>query len=77
LTFENNKNQFSIMETKEKIESVVYHQTQCLNAIDDLRNMIATHHEAQAINKLRDLEKELTRLTRQLRDIEDSIMMPN
>jgi hypothetical protein len=61
------------METKEQIENVVFHQTQCLNAIEDMKNMIATHHEETAINKLKDLQKELTRLTLQLKEIEDHI----
>lgn len=61
------------METKEQIENVVYHQTQCLNALNDMKMMIETHHEEMAINKLKDLEKELTRLTMQLRLIEESI----
>jgi|GEM_PF-2492240 len=61
------------METKEQIESVVFHQTQCLNAINDLKFMIETHHEDSAVNKLRDLEKELTRLTLQLRQIEEQV----
>ncbi len=61
------------METKEQIESVVYHQTQCLNAIEDMKSMIATHHEETAINKLKDLQKELTRLTLQLKEIEENI----
>ncbi|MFY0685960.1 MAG: hypothetical protein JXQ90_02285 [Cyclobacteriaceae bacterium] len=58
------------METKDQIESVVFHQTQCLNAIEDLKNMISSHHEDTAINKLKDLQKELTRLTVQLKEIE-------
>ena len=61
------------MDTREQIESVVYHQTQCLNALEDLKLMINTHHEDIAINKLKDVEKELTRLTKQLRQIEDAI----
>lgn len=61
------------MDTKEQIENVVFHQTQCLNALDDMKKMIATHHEDSAINKLKDLEKELTRLTLQLKDIEAHI----
>ena len=61
------------MDTKEQIENVVFHQTQCLNALEDMKKMIATHHEDTAINKLKDLEKELTRLTLQLKDIEAHI----
>ena len=61
------------MDTKEQIESVVFHQSQCLNALDDLKKLIATPHEDHAINKLKDLEKELTRLTIQLREIEEHI----
>ena len=61
------------MDTKEQIESVVFHQTQCLNALEDMKRMIETHHEDSAINKLKDLEKELTRLTIQLREIEATI----
>jgi predicted Zn-ribbon and HTH transcriptional regulator len=61
------------MDTKEQIENVVFHQTQCLNALEDMKKMIETHHEDSAINKLKDLEKELTRLTIQLREIEATI----
>lgn len=61
------------METKDQIENVVFHQTQCLNAIDDLRKLIETDHDEIAINKLKDLQKELTRLTIQLRQIEETI----
>ncbi len=61
------------MDTKNQIESVVYHQTQCLNAVEDLKNMIQSHHDDIAINKLKDLKKELTRLTLQLRQIEEGI----
>lgn len=61
------------MDTKEQMESVVYHQTQCLNALEDMRKLIVTHHEDLAINKLRDLEKELTRLTVQIREIEETM----
>jgi hypothetical protein len=61
------------METKDQIESVVYHQTQCLNAINDLQEMIKHGDENIAINKLKDLQKELTRLTLQLRQIEDKM----
>jgi hypothetical protein len=61
------------MDTKEQIENVVYHQTQCLSALEDLKKMIETDHDDFAINKLKDLEKELTRLTIQLRGIEENI----
>jgi hypothetical protein len=61
------------MDTKEQIENVVFHQTQCLNALEDMKKLIATHHEDSAINKLKDLKDELTRLTVQLRDIEAHI----
>jgi hypothetical protein len=61
------------MDTKDQIENVVFHQTQCLNAIEDLKSLVRTHHEETAINKLKDLQKELTRLTIQLRQIEDTI----
>ena len=61
------------MSTKEQIESVVYHQTKCLNALEDMRKLIETHHEDSAINKLKDLETELTRLTIQLREIEEHL----
>ena len=40
------------MDTKDQIENVVFHQTQCLNAIEDLRKLIETNHEANAINKV-------------------------
>lgn len=62
------------MDTKDQIENVVYHQTQCLNAIEDLKQLIETHHENSAVNKLKDLKKELTRLTVQLRQIEESLV---
>lgn len=61
------------MDTKDQLENVVFHQTQCLNAIEDLKKMIETHQEDTAINKLKDLQKELTRLTIQLKQIEDTI----
>ena len=61
------------MDTKDQIENVVFHQTQCLNAIEDLKTLIETHHENTAINKLKDLKKELTRLTIQLKQIEETI----
>ena len=61
------------MDTKEQIENVVFHQTQCLNALEDMKDLIANHHEDSAINKLKDLEKELTRLTIQLRSIEEKV----
>lgn len=61
------------MDTKEQLENVVFHQTQCLNALEDMKRMIETHHDDSAINKLKDVEKELTRLTVQLREIEKTI----
>jgi hypothetical protein len=61
------------MDTKEQIENVVFHQTQCLNALEDMKKLISTHHEDSAINKLKDLKDELTRLTVQLREIESQI----
>lgn len=61
------------METKEQIETVVFHQTQCLNALNDMKDLIATNHEDIALNKLKDLQKELTRLTFQLKEIEAQI----
>lgn len=61
------------MDNKERIENIIFHQTQCLNAIDDLKGMINTHHEDLALNKLKDLQKELTRLTRQLREVEEVV----
>jgi hypothetical protein len=61
------------MDAKEQIENVVFHQTQCLNAIEDMKSMIENNREDIAINKLKDLEKELTRLTVQLRQIEKTI----
>lgn len=57
--------------TKEQIESVVFHQTKCINALEDMKQLIETHHEDSAINKLKDVEKELTRLAKRLREIED------
>ncbi len=61
------------MDTKEQIENIVYHQTKCLNALADMKKLIQTHHEDSAINKLKDLETELTRLTLRLREIEEEI----
>ncbi len=61
------------MDTKEKIENVVFHQTQCLNALEDLKALISNHQDAYALNKLKDVEKELTRLTIQLRNMEELV----
>lgn len=61
------------MDTKEQIESVVFHQAQCLSAVEDLKMHIKDYHEDYTVNKLKDLEKELRRLTIQLRDIEEQI----
>lgn len=61
------------MDTKEKIENVVFHQTQCINALEDMKKLIATHHDESAINKLQDVEKELIRLTKQLKKIEEDV----
>ena len=61
------------MDSRERIEAIVYHQTQCLNAIEDLKLMINQHHDDEAINKLKDLQKELTRLTKQLREVEEAV----
>ena len=61
------------MDTREQIESVVFHQSQCLAALEDMKKYIETHHEDSALNKLRDIEKELTRLTVQLREIEELV----
>lgn len=61
------------MSTKEQIENIVFHQTKCLNALEDMRKLIETHHEDSAINKLKDVESELTRLTKKLRAIEDQV----
>lgn len=73
IDLEFNNKTYKIMDTKEQIEAVVFHQTQCLNALEDLKMMINAHHEDIAINKLKDVEKELTRLTKQLRQIEETI----
>ena len=62
------------MDTKEQIENVVFHQTQCLNALADMKKLIETHQDDTAINRLKDIEKELTRLTLQLRQIEETIV---
>lgn len=64
------------MDTKEQLETVVFHQTQCINALEDLKGYISNHMDDTAINKLKDLEKELTRLTIQLREIENKIDEP-
>ena len=61
------------MDTKEQIENVVFHQSQCLAALEDMKKLIETHHEDHAINKLKDLKKELTRLTIHLKEIEETI----
>jgi hypothetical protein len=60
------------MNTKEQLEGIVFHQTQCITAIDDLKEHIQEYkgHEDYAINKLQDIEKELKRLTIQLKEIE-------
>jgi len=58
---------------KEKLDEILYHYSHCLTAMDDVKEFIVHKKEIQAINKLKDIKNDLTKIGNWLKDIDDNL----
>ena len=58
---------------KERLEEILYHYSHCITAMDDVKSYIVHEKDVQAINKLKDIKTELTRIGGWLKDLNDQL----
>jgi len=58
---------------KEKLQEILYHYSNCITAMDEVKDYIVHKKEIQAINKLKDIKHDLTIVGTWLKDMEVQI----
>ena len=58
---------------KERLEEILYHYSHCITAMDDVKSFIVHKKDVQAINKLKDIKTELTKVGTWLKDLNDQL----
>lgn len=59
---------------KIKLNEILYHYSHCLTAMDDVKTLIVTKHETEAINKLRDIKENLEIVGNWLKEMNDEMV---
>ena len=54
---------------KEKLDEILYHYSHCLTAMDDVKSFIVHKKDIQAINKLTDIKRDLTKVGNWLQEL--------
>jgi len=54
---------------KERLDEILYHYSHCLTAMDDVTSYIVHHKDIQAINKLKDIKRDLTKVGNWLQEM--------
>ena len=60
-------------EEKEKLENALYHYGHCVTAMDDLKRFIVSGKDTNAVNKLKDIQRDLTKVGHWIKDVHDAI----
>ena len=55
---------------KEKLQEILFHYSNCISAMDEVKSFIVHKKEIQAVNKLKDIKHDLTRVGIWLKDME-------
>ena len=54
---------------KERLDEILYHYSHCLTAMDDVTSFIVHKKDIQAINKLKDIKRDLTKVGNWLQEM--------
>ena len=60
-------------EEKQKLENALYHYGHCVTAMDDLKKYIVRGKDVNAMNKLKDIQRDLTQIGHWIKQVNDSI----
>ena len=55
---------------KEKLQEILYHYSNCITAMDEVKSFIVHKKDIQAVNKLNDIKHDLTMVGSWLKDME-------
>ncbi len=58
---------------KEKLEKLMYHYANCINALDDVKNHVLLREETYALNKLKDVKEELSNISHLIQEVHDAL----
>ena len=58
---------------KEKLENFMYHYGNCLNALEEVKGLMVQGKDITAINKLRDITKELGQISHWVKEVHDDL----
>ena len=58
---------------KERLEEIMYNYSHCITDMDDVKSFIVHKKDVQAINKLKDIKTELTKVGTWLKDLNDQL----
>jgi len=58
---------------KEKLENFMYHYGNCLNALEEAKELMVQGKDITAINKLRDITSELRQISHLVKDVHDDM----
>ena len=62
-----------IVSEKEKLENFMYHYSNCLNALGEIKDLMVQGKDITAINKLRDVTKELEQISHLVKETHDEM----
>ena len=58
---------------KEKLENFMFHYGNCLNALEEVKELMVQGKDITAINKLRDITEELGQISHWVKEVHDEI----
>jgi len=62
-----------LVSEKEKLENFMYHYSNCLNALGDIKDLMVQGKDISAINRLRDVTKELGQISHLVKEVHDEM----
>ena len=58
---------------KEKLEHFMYHYGNCMNALEEVKELMVQGKDITAINKLRDITEELSQISHLVKEVHDDM----
>ncbi|MEQ9425537.1 MAG: hypothetical protein RJQ09_14025 [Cyclobacteriaceae bacterium] len=58
---------------KEKLEHFMYHYSNCVNALKEIKNLMVQNKDISAINKLRDVTSELDQISHLVKEVHEDL----
>jgi len=62
-----------LVSEKEKLENFMYHYSNCLNALGEIKDLMVQGNDIPAINRLRDVTRELEQISHLVKETHDDM----